>query len=551
MSKLFDADGNFELALTRAMKMARVPGAAMLIIRNGQVESSKGHGIADPETGQLVTPDTIFTIASVSKTVTAAALMTLYEKDKLSLDDDVSAYLPFMVRNPNSPSSGITFRMLLTHTSSIVDSDTFWNFYTLKKLPVLPDSPISLGDFLKDYLGPKGKLYDPTTNFLNDRPGMKYTYSNIGFGLIGYLVECISGMPFAEYCKLAIFDPLGMKRTCWLFKDVDLNQMAVPYGYDDLYQPIRYGFYSYPTYPDGALKTSVNEFARFVSLFINNGKTFEGNGMLRPETIKEILTHQRFCGMDNGESTGLAWHFDGEVYNHDGRDPGISTMVCFKLETRQGMIFFCNGSNFDLMNVSSLKALRQDLLDMVEEDRRVRAELARNGLIYDGYHPKIKAIHDRNADKLREIIKQVGWPTIGLVGEDGSDAAWFILQHAIDHPDLLRSAIFLLKTASEKGEINPQNYAYLYDRICMYEGRPQFYGTQFDFDAKGEYIPWEIEDEGDVDARRLKIGLPTLQETWMEHKRQFKEEETLPLGWNKKEWDENFKEWAKKSGWRS
>lgn len=203
--------------------------------------------------------------------------MMLSEQDKLNLDDDINKYLPFKFHHPNYPETPITFRMLLSHTSSIRDSDLFWNFITLKKSPVLFDSLIPMGEFLEGYLSSNGNFYSAEDNFLKDKPGTRYAYCNTGFGLVGYLVECISGLPFDKYCREVIFTPLGMKHTAWKFSDVDINMMAVPSGY---------GFYSYPTYPDGALKTSVIEFSRFLCLFINEGKSFEGKRFLQPQSVK-------------------------------------------------------------------------------------------------------------------------------------------------------------------------------------------------------------------------------------------------------------------------
>src|SRR5512138_804951 len=346
---------DMDAAITQEMQSGKVPGAAMLIIRDGKIESAKGYGVADPETGRVVTPDTLFTIASISKTMTATALMTLYEQGKFELDDDVNKYLPFEVRNPNFPDKPITFRMLLTHTSSIKDSDVYNEYYTLQQEPVLPDSPVALGDYLRDYLTPDGELYNVKDNFLEDAPGTKYEYSNTGFGLVGYLVERISGMPFNEYCRQAVFEPLGMEHTAWYFKDVDTDLMAVPYGYNELLrQPRRYGFYGYPTYPDGALKTSVNEFARFMFVFINEGKTIDGKVFLQPETVKEMLTLHKFPGMSDGESVGLAWHFDGSDYNHSGGDPGISTLAYFNPDTDMGAILLSNGGDLHLANIPGL-----------------------------------------------------------------------------------------------------------------------------------------------------------------------------------------------------
>jgi CubicO group peptidase (beta-lactamase class C family) len=342
--------GDIDSAFIQDMQAAKVPGAAMLIIRNGQVESANGYGLADLQTGRAVTPDTLFTIASISKTATATALMTLYERGEFSLDESIDPYLPFKVRNPNFPDMPITFRMLLSHTSSIQDSDVYTEYYTLQQSPVLPDSPIPLGEFLKDYLSTDGKLFNAKENFLQDAPGTTYKYSNIAFGLVGFLTERISGMPFDVYCKQAVFVPLGMDYTAWYFKDVETELMAVPYGYNDLLrQPKTYGFYGYPTYPDGALKTNVNEFARFLSVFINEGNTFEGKPFLEPETVKEMLALHSYPGMDMGDSVGLAWHSRNGLYFHTGGDPGMFTITFFDPKRNWGAVLFTNGGGeFDV-----------------------------------------------------------------------------------------------------------------------------------------------------------------------------------------------------------
>jgi CubicO group peptidase (beta-lactamase class C family) len=361
-----------DAAMTQEMRAAKVPGAAVLIIRDGQIESAKGYGLADPETGRTVTPETMFTIASTSKTMTATALMTLYEKGKFGLDDDINQYLPFEVRNPNFPNVPITFRMLLSHTSSIHDSNVYIEYYTLQQKPVLPDSPIALGDYLKDYLSTAGKLYTAQDSFTKDAPGTKYEYSNTGFGLVGYLTERISGMPYSEYCTQAIFEPLGMEHTAWHFKDVDTDLMAVPYGYNNLLRQLkRYGFYGYPTYPDGALKTSVNDFARFLSVFINEGKTFEGDVFLQTETVTEMLAFQSYPGIPLNESVGLAWHWDGSDYNHNGNDPGITSFVYFNPDTDEGIIYFSNGG--DMLNVPGFV---REVLFMIQLQPMLKGQMA-------------------------------------------------------------------------------------------------------------------------------------------------------------------------------
>ncbi|MBI4940515.1 MAG: beta-lactamase family protein [Actinobacteria bacterium] len=338
-----------DAAITEVMDGAELPGAAVATLRDGRMASMRGFGQADPATGRRVTPDTLFTVGSVSKTVTATALMTLYEKGALGLDDDVDRHLPFAVRNPAFPDVPITVRMLLQHTSGIRDGDAYGRSYTLTTTPVAPDSPVALGTFLRDYLVPGGRLYSEQS-FAGTAPGTHYEYSNVGFGLVGLLVEAVSGRPFPEYCRTAVFEPLGMTRSAWRHADVDLSTMAVPYGYDDLRRrPARIGFYGYPTYPDGALKTSVAEYTRFLSVFVNDGRTPEGAVFLEPGTVAEMLRLTSPPGVtDDGDSAiGLAWHVSGSTYTHDGLDPGVISFVAFDPSNRRAAVLFATGADYD------------------------------------------------------------------------------------------------------------------------------------------------------------------------------------------------------------
>jgi hypothetical protein len=195
-------------------------------------------------------------------------------------------------------------------------------------------------------------------------------------------------------------------------------------------------------------------------------------------------------------------------------------------------------------------ALRDELLAMEAEDRRVRAALLAEGSLGDGYHPRMAEVHNRNADRLSAIIDRHGWPGRGLVGEDAARAARFVLQHAIGQPALQRRGLVLLREAAARGEASPIGVAMLEDRIAFFEGRPQRYGTQYDWDERGELAPWTIEDEAGVDERRRAVGLPPLAE----NTRRLREEaardgEGPPPDWRKRR-DER-EAWARKVGWRA
>jgi hypothetical protein len=192
-------------------------------------------------------------------------------------------------------------------------------------------------------------------------------------------------------------------------------------------------------------------------------------------------------------------------------------------------------------------ALRDELMAMEAEDRRVRAELMAEGVLGDDYHPRMQEVNDRNAAQLTEMITENGWPGRSLVGDDGSHAAWFVIQHAIAHPALQRRCLLLLKQAVKAGEAAKAQVAYLEDRIRYFEGRPQLYGTQYDWDEHGELSPYPIEDPAGVDERRRSVGLGTLAENTRRLREAAAGEEPVA------DWAEHqrkFQEWARSVGWR-
>jgi hypothetical protein len=167
------------------------------------------------------------------------------------------------------------------------------------------------------------------------------------------------------------------------------------------------------------------------------------------------------------------------------------------------------------------RALAEELLAMAAEDLRVRERLERDGSLFEGYHPKMRAVHERNADRLAAVIAEHGWPGAELVGAEAAQAAWLIVQHAISRPALMRSVLVLLTDA---GGVPRWQAAMLEDRICVFEGRAQRFGTAFDWDEQGEMSPRPIEEPEQVDRYRAEVGLPPLAQVTAEHRRQAERE---------------------------
>jgi len=167
------------------------------------------------------------------------------------------------------------------------------------------------------------------------------------------------------------------------------------------------------------------------------------------------------------------------------------------------------------------RALAEELLAMAAADLHVRERLARDGSLFEGYHPKMRAVHERNANRLAAVIAEHGWPGPDLVGAEAAQAAWLVVQHAISHPELVRGTLAILTDASG---VPRWQTAMLEDRIRIFEGRKQRFGTAFDWDENGEMSPHPIEEPEQVDHRRAEVGLPPLMEVTAEHRRQSERE---------------------------
>ena len=323
--------------LATELEELELPGLAAAIVKDGRIVCASASGYANIDEDRPVTPDTLFLVASISKTVTATALMQLYEQGKFKLDDDINDYLAFDVRNPSAPEAPITFRQLLTHTSSIQDSSLFNDFLTKGM-----DSPITLAELLQGYLTPDGVYYDEDDNFQSDGPGESYEYTNMNFVLIGYLVEVMSGVPFDTYCRDNIFAPLGMAKTTWRLSEVDKTVLAMPYR-KSFFRFVRYGQYGQANYPDGMLRTSVVELAHFLIAYMQGG-SYEGTQILAPETVREMLSSQT----ELDDTQGLAWYTSRfarrEVWGHNGSDIGAGAEMWFDPASNAGVILVSNRS---------------------------------------------------------------------------------------------------------------------------------------------------------------------------------------------------------------
>jgi len=345
IANYFD-DAGLDSYILDIMNSYHIAGCASCLLKDGEVVWKGNFGYANVEENKMVTDSTLFTMASISKTFTATALMQLWENGLFDLDDDIKDYLPpdLQVHNPKYPDDIITFRMLLTHTSSMFDNrDITYDLLSQG------DPQISLDTFLVNYLIPGGNYYSEI-NFYDERPGSEYHYSNVAFALIGYLVEKISSTPFDQYCKENIFNPLEMYNTAWFLSQLDTNNVAMPCYWDGNFYS-QFGHIGYAEYPARLLKTSIRQLANFLSVFINNEET-----ILESATIKLILTDQLDSPVieENGNwyrGQGLCWYeqliSDHWLWGHTGGMRGVCNFMFFSLKENWGILALSNTGHKD------------------------------------------------------------------------------------------------------------------------------------------------------------------------------------------------------------
>ena len=187
--------------------------------------------------------------------------------------------------------------------------------------------------------------------------------------------------------------------------------------------------------------------------------------------------------------------------------------------------------------------IAQELTELAARDQRMRAKLLAAGVLHDGYHPQMEAVHRDNAEHLEAIILAVGWPTETLVGADAAQAAWLIAQHAIGLPEFQRTCLRHLEEAANRGLLPLWQPAMLEDRIRMFEGRPQIYGNQLEPDERGDLRPYLIEDPQRVDQRRQAVGLEPLAQG-------LARTAPAPPPKDRAQYERDYQEWLYRVGWR-
>ena len=303
-----------EAAVDRAMENGQIPGVAIGIVKDGELAYANGFGLADIAGDTPVSSQTLFQIASVSKTLVAVAILQLAEQGLVDLDAPVTEYLPyFTLTEPES--RDITIRQLLTHTAGMPDVA---NWIAEVRNQELRTDEMALEEYIRS-------LNDESLQIL---PGESFMYSSIGYDVLGDVIAKASGQSFEEYMRDSVLIPLGMKNSSFLLSEEDQDLLAEPYTYDEDGGVIATGYYPYARKhgPATALWSNVEDLARYANALLMHGEV-EGVQVFPASAVDEMWMPYIETGWaewfgPTWESYGLGWllgEIDGHlVPNHTG-----------------------------------------------------------------------------------------------------------------------------------------------------------------------------------------------------------------------------------------
>ncbi|MBL7744907.1 MAG: beta-lactamase family protein [Chitinophagaceae bacterium] len=328
---------NAEETIRDIMQQGQVMGLVVAVVKKGKIIYTHSFGLKDAESNTLLTDDCLFRIASISKSFSATSIMQLAEAKKLSLEDDISDLIGFKVRNPKFPETVITLRMVLSHRSSVNDSQ---GYFTLDAIN--PDKNPDWAQCYNDY-----------------EPGKRYQYCNLNFNMVGTIIERISGERFDQYVKHHVLDPLGLYGG-YCVDSLDASRFATIYEYNDslkqlipspgAYAPRREEIanyvmgYSTPIFsPTGGMKISAADLAKYMIMHMRQGR-YKGKRILSKKSAERMQTP--FPGE---EGYGLAISTTSKLIagktlkGHTGSAYGLYSAMFFQPEEKFGIVVITNG----------------------------------------------------------------------------------------------------------------------------------------------------------------------------------------------------------------
>lgn len=335
----FSQSEKAEAGIRTIMQESNVVGISVAVVKNHKVVYTHSFGLKDIDTKEPLTDDCIFRIASISKSFSATSIMQLTEAKKLSLDDDVSKLIGFKVRNPKFPETMITLRMIMSHLSSINDSQGYFSLDSI--------NPSTNPNWAKCYN--------------NYEPGKGYQYCNLNYNMTGTIIEKISGERFDQYVKHHVLDPLELYGG-YCVDSLDKKRIASIYDYNldsakFIYSPNAYAARSTeiaayemgkttPIFsPTGGMKISATDLAKYMIMHSSYGKS-NGKRIMSKKSSKEMQTP-----LSSEEGYGLAIETTEKMIpgktmkGHTGSAYGLFSAMFFHPKEKFGIVVISNGCN--------------------------------------------------------------------------------------------------------------------------------------------------------------------------------------------------------------
>lgn len=349
---------NYQEKLKLVLEKYQYVGINTFVINHNNIYTSS-FGIEDIQTKKILTENTIFRIASISKVIVALGIMKLYEEKKIFITDDISKYLGYTVRNPHFPTTPITIEMIMTQTSSISDGGDQQLGYDGVNGPKIDIS-------LRELLTNKDYQYYLDKTFSRYMPGTHFEYSNFGCGILACIIEKVSGMYFSDFIRKKILLPLEIDGSFRISDIIHQENVASLYDYTEkefvLDRSLElFKKYEYPKYElgnnfrmaAGGLFISIKDLSKIMIMIMNKG-TINKIQIFNKDTI-EYMMEVHWQGESDDPSyykKGLQLHileiFGQTLYGHFGSAYGLKSFMFFNNE--MGIIFMCNGGNFKYLD---------------------------------------------------------------------------------------------------------------------------------------------------------------------------------------------------------
>lgn len=314
----------FERVALDELKTTSTPGAVIVIVSGDHVVFAKGFGVANIETGDPVSPDSIFRIGSLTKPFTATVLNQLVDQQKIKLNEPLGTY----VTGLNAKLSQITPHQLMSHTSGLRDEGR----------PFGPHDEAMLANTIRSW----------TEDYVFTEPGKVFSYSNANYSLIGLLIETVAGKPYADVMNQQLFKPLGMNRTT--FRPTEAMTYPLAQGHNPRRNAtpvvVRPFTDNVPGWPAGFMLSTGNDLSRFAIAFINDG-TISGKPVLAPALIKRLSEpYAEIPGLDIKYAYGLRIQNRRGVrtVSHGGAIPGFGAEMLMVPEQHFAVIVLTNRS---------------------------------------------------------------------------------------------------------------------------------------------------------------------------------------------------------------